>query len=234
MIGHFIKILQRFGIEYYGKYYSIYQGTVVSNEDPQKRGRLIIKVKDVYGDDVPDYWALPKGMYNGNQTGLFAIPNKSDIVWVSFQKGDPRYPVWEYGYFGSGDVSENVVFDGNEPKSILLQSTNKHQILLDDKNELIRITDQHGNIIELNETGVSVVTDKISLGSLDGSNEPAALGDTLMDLLNEMLEDIGNAGLIKTSTGVTATINTSPQWPILLNKWRSKFEDFKSTKVTID
>lgn len=269
MLNAFLKILRNFGLEYYGKYYSIYQGTVVDVKDPEGRGRLIVSVPDVYNTDVPDYWALPKGMFNGNQTGLFAIPTVNDVVWVTFQKGDPRYPVWEYGYFGDGDVPTEVQFDSDEPKSIVLKSlgghklhfddkdelirltdshgnntefneegifikSNKHQVEIDDSNDLIRITDTNGNIVEMNSTGVSVISDKISLGSLDGSAEPGTLGDTLMDLLNEFRDDLGNIGTITTSTGVTATINTSPMWSALTAKWDAKFEQFKSKVVTLD
>ena len=234
MLNAFLNILRQFGLEYYSKYYSIYQGTIVDNKDPQNRGRVKISVPDVYGSNIPNYWALPKGMFNGNQTSLFAIPTVNDVVWVSFQKGDPRYPVWEYGWFGSGDVPEDAQFDSNEPKSIILQSITKHKIELDDKNNLIRITDSHGNIVELNENGVSVVAENISLGSLNESDEPAAKGDTLMDLLNEFRDDFGKLTAIQTSNGITSTINTSPGWSALVSKWDQKFEEFKSNKVTLD
>jgi len=233
MIKKFLEILRQFGLEYYGKYYSIYQGTVADNKDPENRGRLMLKVPDVY-NECYQYWALPKGMFNGNQTGFFAIPNVNDVVWVSFVKGDPRYPVWEYGWFGDGDVPKEAQFDNNEPKSIILQSLSKHRLELDDKNKLIRITDSHGNIIELNETGVSIVSGAISLGTLNGSKEPGTLGDTLMQLLNEFRDDIGKLSAIQTSSGITATINTSPQWAALKTKWDLKFENFKSKIVTID
>ena len=234
MFEQFKNILIRRGLEWFGRYYSIYRAEVVDNEDPKFLGRLKVKVPQIYGEDVPDYWAWSRGMFAGNQIGLFAIPTPGDAVWVSFENGDPRFPIWEYGWYKDGDVPDDAKVDGNKPKSIILQSKTKHRIELDDKNELIRVTDSHGNIIELNETGISIVTEKISLGTLDGSEEPAVLGDTLMELINEFRDDIGNLGTIVTSTGVTGLISTSPQWAALTDKWDNKFENFKSEKVTLD
>lgn len=226
--------VQEFGIEAYGRYYSFYKGFVADNQDPDFLGRLKIKVPQIFGDEVPDYWAWSKGMYAGNQIGFFAIPNIGDGVWVSFEAGDPRFPIWEYGWFGEGDVPSAAKNNGNKPTNNVLQTTSGHRIELDDKNELIRITDKHGHIVKMNKNGVSTVSDKISLGSLDGSAEPAVLGNTAMNLLNEFIADLGNIGAITTPVGPTATISTSPQWAALVSKWQTKWGDFKSQVVTLD
>jgi len=230
----FLSIFKRFGFEGLGRYYGTYRGFVADNEDPEFVGRLKLKVPQIHGDTVRDYWAWPKGMFSGNKIGLFAIPNVDDGVWVSFENGDPRYPIWEYGWFAKDEVPTAAKVDGNKPKNMVWQSTNKHRIELDDKNNLVRITDQHGNIVELNETGVSVVTSKISLGSLDGSAEPAVLGDKADALLQEFMNDIGALQTIVTSSGVTAAINTASNWGALVSKWSTKWQEFKSEVVTLD
>lgn len=234
MIAQLKKILIKYGLEWFNVYYSRYRGEIVDNEDPEFRGRLKIKVPQVFGDDVPEYWALPVGMFSGNKIGLFAIPAVGDSVWISFENGDPRYPIWEYGWFKKDEVPDEAKVDGNKPSNIVLQSSTKHRIELDDKNNLIRLTDSNQNIIELNETGVSIVSEKISHGSLDGSAEPCVLGDTAHDLLVEFMNDLGDLTTIVTSTGVTAPISTASNWSVFNSKWSSKWEEFKSQKNTLD
>lgn len=223
------NLITKFGLEQFNRYYGIYRGFVQNVEDPENRGRIQVSVPRVYGKQTYEKWADPKGMYSGKQIGSFWIPNVGDTVWIQFEHGDARFPVWDYGWWRKGDVPEDA-----SPKIKILQSTNGHRIVLDDDNDLIRVTDSHGNILEMNETGMSLVTEKISLGSLDGSKEPAVLADTIMDLLNEFRDDLGKLAAIQTSSGITSTINSSPNWAVLVSKWDKKWEDFKSKKVSLD
>lgn len=222
--------IQENGLEALGRFYATYKGIVANNQDPENLGRLQLKVPQVYGDEVYEYWALPKGIFAGNGIGSFWIPNKGDFVWVSFENGDPRFPIWEYGWW----KDKNSIPKDATPEIKVLQTTAGHRIVLDDKNKKVQIEDCNGNKVELNETGISNVTEKLSLGSLDGSAEPAVLGDTAMDLLNEFITDLGKIKNIQTSSGVTYAINTSPEWQALVSKWNTKWSDFKSKKVTLD
>ncbi len=223
------KDIREEGMEAYDRYYGTYRGIVHSNEDPKNLGRLQLLVPQVYGDDPFEYWAFPKGIYAGKGVGSFWIPSNKDKVWVVFENGDPRYPIWEYGWWGDGDVPT-----GATPKIKILQSNTGHRIELDDENGLVRIKDSNGSVVELNSTGVSIVSGKISLGTLDGSAEPAVLGDTLMDLLSDMITMLGGIKTIVTSNGVTSAINTASNWGAFEQKWTTKWSEFKSAKVTLD
>lgn len=224
------KLLEEYGLEYFDKYYGCYKGFVHSNEDPKNMGRLQVSVPVVYGEEPYEEWAPPKGIYAGKSVGSVFLPSKGDQLWVSFENGDSRFPIWEYGGWRKGELPEGANKDLK-----ILQTNSGHKLEFDDKQELIRLTDKHGHILELNKKGVSFVSeDSISIGSLDESAEPAVLGDTAVSLLNEFITDIGNLGTITTSTGVTATISTSPQWDALVQKWQDKWKTFNSTKVTLD
>lgn len=223
------EILDEYGLEYFNRYYACYKGTVHNNEDPENLGRLQLKVPEVYGENPFEYWAGSKGIYSGKGVGSFWIPAIGDQVWVTFESGDPAFPIWEYGAWRKGEVPEGASIDNK-----VLQTNSGHKIELDDKNGLVRITDKHGHIVELNEKGVSIVSDSISFGSLDESAEPAVLGDTAVALLNEFIEDVGNISAIVTSTGITSTINTSPQWAGLVSKWQQKWKTFRSKVVSLD
>lgn len=86
-----------------------YGGIVENNQDPEKLGRLKVRVPHVYGtsgdagryigtNDLP--WALPAGMPNGSKKssgGFSHIPEVNDKVWVRFLDGEPEKPIWEWG-----------------------------------------------------------------------------------------------------------------------------------------
>lgn len=225
------KLIQDCGLEYFNRYYGIYKGFVHDNDDPDNLGRLQIIVPKVYGNTPFRKWAVSKGIYSGKKIGSFWMPNKEDTVWVSFEGGDCRFPVWEYGHWMEGQVPRDASVQNK-----VLQTTSGHRLEFSDikDEELIRIQDKHGNFIELNKNGVSIVTDSISLGSLDESAEPAVMGDTAVGLLNEFIADIGALDTIITSAGVTSKISTSPQWSPLVSKWKQKWKEFNSNVVTLD
>ena len=72
-----------------GKYYGKYRGFVADNKDPDKKGRLRIRIPSVLGDQVSG-WALPCAPF----TGWFMIPEPDKPVWVEFEEGDLRRPIW--------------------------------------------------------------------------------------------------------------------------------------------
>lgn len=90
-----------------GRYPSIYPGYVRRNDDPEKRGRLMLYVPFVMGEeDLPDLWVgwaepcLP--WLGGTTTAMFGVPptkaqaggKDACVVWVMFQNADPDHPVW--------------------------------------------------------------------------------------------------------------------------------------------
>lgn len=89
--------------------YSIYQGTVVSNEDPLKLGRCKINVPAVNGSlTKADYDLLPWAIYisphtTGSKRTTFILPKVGDVVWVQFIGGHKDSPV----YFGSSFAKVN-------------------------------------------------------------------------------------------------------------------------------
>ena len=70
-------------------YGGIYQGVVVDNKDPKKRNRLKIRVPNLHGSNEELPWALP-----GMSFGCTPPYPKGTTVWVMFQNGDPKFPVY--------------------------------------------------------------------------------------------------------------------------------------------
>lgn len=94
-------------------FYGKYRGVVTDNDDPNKLGRVRVKVQDVLGDKESG-WALPALPYAGDGVGLYLIPPVNAFVWVEFEHGDPDYPIWTGCFWGARDrlpgspVSPNV------------------------------------------------------------------------------------------------------------------------------
>lgn len=209
----FRKEIQEFGLEAIGRYYSSYRGFIADNKDPEFKGRLKLKVPQLFDDEVIDYWAWSKGLFSGTGIGLFAIPNIGDMVWVSFEGGDPRFPIWEYGHWAKGDVISGLDNDNGKPNTIVFQSTTGHRIEIWDVDgqEKIKILNRDGFFVELNAQGVSTdvqgVGKKIHLGTLDNAAEPALLGDKTEDVLNEIKVALQN---IQTMLNNISTADTVP------------------------
>lgn len=177
-LKRFIQNIRSLGLEFYSRYYGVYRGVVVDNEDPDMRGRLIIKVPGIWGDDIHEKWVFGKGLYAGSDIGFFALPNKGDGIWVSFENGDPKYPVWEYGWWGKDDLPETV--KRNYPNTQVWQS-GKNRVELDETEGLFRVVNAGGVVFEVNENG-------ISLGSESASSHKAAYGDTTSEILSELMQ----------------------------------------------
>lgn len=81
------------------KYDTFYVGKVEDNKDPQKCGRLKIRVPAVHGDEAetPEIkeWADPCFPFGGyDDEGFFFVPTKKARVLVAFINGDPSKPIW--------------------------------------------------------------------------------------------------------------------------------------------
>lgn len=95
---------QRFAGRYFGKF----RGVVSDVSDPEKIGRLMIRVPVVLGGEESVGWALPSTGGGGVGTGFFSIPRIGEFVWVEFEEGDPQRAIWSYGPWGRRN-NENMV-----------------------------------------------------------------------------------------------------------------------------
>ena len=82
------------------RYYGKYRGTVINNVDPEQRGRIQAIVPDVQG-----WYRRPGRMpcvpIAGKQEGVYMVPQIGAGVWIEFEQGDPDYPIWVGGFWGS-------------------------------------------------------------------------------------------------------------------------------------
>jgi len=118
------------GPRYYGKY----RGMVINNIDPENVGRLLVEVPDVL--PLTSSWALPCMPVTGIQCGIYAVPPIGARVWVEFEQGDPDYPIWVGGYWGT--MAEVPALATVPPplappgQNILLQTLLQNTLLISD------------------------------------------------------------------------------------------------------
>ena len=176
MIAELFKLLMYKGLERFGRYYSIYRGFVIDNNDPNNYSRLQLKVPHVYGDTIMKYWAWQKNCFSGPNYGCQIIPRKGELVWVEFEMGDPRRPVWSYGHFGkTGGVIEKPE-ELNDINIFWFRTPGGITIELDDNTGEIRITSNGGT--------QKLSADKIQFN--EGENGGLVKIDPLVEKVNNL------------------------------------------------
>lgn len=113
-------------------FYGKYRGTVVNNIDPLLIGRIQAIVPDV-GGFIPLTWAMPCVPVAGINMGVFTVPPIGAGVWIEFERGDPDYPIWVGGYWGS--AAETPLMSHAVPPGlagITLQTTLANGIVISD------------------------------------------------------------------------------------------------------
>ena len=167
--------------------YSIfYRGTVVDNNDPENLGRVRVRVPQIYGAEgdresdiyVPTYaipLATPAIMVGaGNNTGAYLIPNIGDTVFVTYENGDSKLPMYFGGILTKGGTNKFIGTDGvnggelynasdndfntditNRAQRVIYKSLKGATIIINDNdgNESISIVDQLGQSITLENSG---------------------------------------------------------------------------------
>ena len=109
VIRFFVEKVRRFGLENTSQiYYGVYRGLVTNAQDPEKRGRIQAVVETIHGigpQNAPDVWIDPAFSGAGGGRGTFWPPDEGDSVWVTFDCGDPSFPLMYWGgWFGTDEL----------------------------------------------------------------------------------------------------------------------------------
>lgn len=82
-------------------FFGVYLGICTNDVDPEVRARIKAIIPQVFGNDTTESdWALPC-LPPGDTDPPVDLPVPGQMVWFSFQGGDPDYPVW-LGVMGNG------------------------------------------------------------------------------------------------------------------------------------
>lgn len=141
------------------KFYGKYRGIVVNNVDPEQRGRIMAMVPDIAGL-TPGSWALPCVPFAGKQSGVYVVPQVGAGVWIEFEQGDPDFPIWTGGFWGSAAEVPTLAMAGNPASpSVILASGLLNSISISDvpgPTGGIMIKAISGAMIVVNEIGITI------------------------------------------------------------------------------
>lgn len=147
------------------KYWGKYQGTVLQNIDPMKRGRLQLTVPDVHSV-LPTTWAepcLPLAGPTGPPMGVYMVPPIGAGVWVEFEHGDPNKPIWVGCRWGlQSDIPLAAQVGNPADPNIVIQSLLQQAIIVSDMPPAVPPpvmppVPTTGGIILRSTTGASIV-----------------------------------------------------------------------------
>jgi hypothetical protein len=164
------------------KFYGKYRGTVVNNIDPLQIGRVQVSVPDV--SVIPGSWAMPCLPIAGKQEGVFMVPQIGAGVWVEFEQGDPDYPIWVGGFWGSAaEVPALALVPPAIPpgQNIVVQTTAQNTLVLSDSPPTpvsggIVLKSTTGAMIVVNDSGIYIQNGKGASITLIGPTVTVNLG----------------------------------------------------------
>jgi uncharacterized protein involved in type VI secretion and phage assembly len=149
---------------------SIVVGVVTNNNDPDKLGR--VKIKLPYLTEQESFWApvlLPAG---GKERGISMLPVPDEQVIVAFENGDPSYPYVLGSVFNGKDTpgEEMAVTDG----SFAMKSD--HKALIAAQEDIKLRTEKGKWIVEVNggEMTETVKSPGNYTGTFDGKHDLTA------------------------------------------------------------
>lgn len=165
-------------------------------------------------------WARLATLDAGNQRGTFYRPEINDEVIVGFLHDDPRFPVilgmvhssskpapvpatddnHQKGYVSREKMK--LTFD-DEQKSILFETPAGNRLLLSEADKAIKIEDQHGNKIILDDKGITLQSSKDIL--LKAAKDLKVEG-TNLDLKAQAGFKAQGTGSAELSSGASTTI----------------------------
>jgi uncharacterized protein involved in type VI secretion and phage assembly len=159
--------------------YGKYRGTVVNNIDPMQLGRIQAMVSDVAGL-IPGTWAMPCVPAAGINTGFFTVPMIGAGVWIEFERGDPDYPVWVGGFWGT--AAEVPLMAHAVPPGVTgftLQTPLKNGLVISDMpgpTGGILIQTTTGAMISVSDVGIIISNGKGAVINMTGPTVDVNLG----------------------------------------------------------
>jgi hypothetical protein len=126
----------------------MYRGEVVNDQDPKRAGRVRVNVFNVFDDLADDAlpWAIYSDPFMGGQAdlgGMF-VPDVGSHVWVFFEQGDPKMPVYFAGAPARPHGPTEATSQGEYPRNKVFKTRQGHTVEFDDTEGETRIRIAHG------------------------------------------------------------------------------------------
>lgn len=214
-----------------------YDATVMTNEDPEQRGRIKIACAGLLGDEETE---LPEWVEPNLQWGWFVIPEPGEIVEIETREGNDQDEIfgqssmenleirwsgkrsWTGDEVDNGEVrSINDEFKENYGKRRGFATPAGHLFIFDDTggSEKIFLTWTQGDksqTIELNETGsIKISNSDSSVVHLDAENEKIEITDKHNNVVRMSADLIETEGTEITLKNTTVNLLDGTVEPIL-------------------
>ena len=138
------------------KYFGKYRATVLDNIDPQSQGRIMVQVPAL-SNIIPSSWALPCLPFAGTVSGFYVVPAIDSAVWVEFEGGDIRKPVWVGCFWAEGEIPALALAAPPAVQQLVIQTTEGNTLLVSDvpgPTGGILLQTSAGAFISISDTGI--------------------------------------------------------------------------------
>lgn len=131
-------------------------GKVVNNEDPERLGRVQIRVIGFYENINDDWlpWAIPDIGYIGGKNGSQIIPEIGTIVRGYFDHGDIQKPIYNGIAFNAAN-SDSAYTD----RKNTAEYPHKMVLLETDQGDFLTLNRKNGEMAFVHRTGASIFID---------------------------------------------------------------------------
>jgi hypothetical protein len=138
-------------------YDGFYRGKVLDTNDPDKLGRIKLEIFGIFDNIKPEFlpWAIPAaplGSGAGLDFGNFFVPEIGSFVWVFFERGDFRQPV----YFAEAQTALHGIPEEaktNYPNRKVMKTKSGIIIYIDNSTKDININHPSGAYINIDGAG---------------------------------------------------------------------------------
>jgi hypothetical protein len=146
----------KFGLEAFGRYYSVYRAKCSDNADPKNQGRIRVVVEALGRTNALAEWAYPITPFGSKGAAVFFPPEPDDQVYVMFENGNPRLPMYLGGWWMPGNLPSS--FQKNPPTVRGIETKSGHKILFDEGSSTpgIQIETQQGHKVVLDDSSGSL------------------------------------------------------------------------------
>lgn len=112
--------IEEYNAIYSGRRYGLHASIVKDIADPQRLGRVRVICPSVYGESLSPWCTACFPTAVGVDSGMFEVPPLDSYVWVTFEEGDVRSPV----YMGGFAIPTN---SGRNTDGTLVEEIDEHQ-----------------------------------------------------------------------------------------------------------
>lgn len=156
------------------KFFGKYRGVVINNIDPEKRGRVQVRIVDTVGLGVTG-WAEICTPFGGPKSGMYLIPAIGACVWVEFEHGDPDYPICVgFRWSNTAAVPQSALTTTPGASTVVTETPMQNTVLISDGPAMVGIVPIPGGValrsgatvLTVTPEGVSIEAPTVTINKL--------------------------------------------------------------------